>query len=231
MGTARRQYTDEFKREAVGLLVSSSRPLSQIAEELGIPAARLRAWRNRSGGGQAGSPRRPNTQAVIPPAGTDLAAENARLRRDNERLRMEREILKKRCASSRSHRNEIPHHRGAVRNLPGSRLMRCHERLSVGVLCLARQARKPAQGGQSRPARRDPAPPFGLSRVLWRTENPCGLARPGAHGEPWPGRAAHAPSRYPGTNAAPVPGMHHRQPPRLAHCPQPARPEIRRRAA
>ena len=49
-------------------------------------------------GGQAGSPRRPNTQAAIPHAGADLAAENARLRRENERLRMEREILKKNAA-------------------------------------------------------------------------------------------------------------------------------------
>jgi len=95
MGASRRRYTDEFKREAVRLLASSGRPLGQIAEELGIPAARLRAWRNSSGGSQAGSPRRPNTQAAIPPAGMDLAAENARLRRENERLRIEREILKK----------------------------------------------------------------------------------------------------------------------------------------
>ena len=95
MGTERRQYPDEFKREALELLVSSGRPLSQIAGELGIPPERLRAWRNRSGGSKAGSPRRPNTQAVIPPAGVDLATENARLRRENERLRMEREILKK----------------------------------------------------------------------------------------------------------------------------------------
>ena len=95
MGTARHQYTDEFKREAVGLLASSGRPLSQIAGELGIAPSRLRAWRNRSGGGQAGSARRPNTQAAIPPAGLDLATENARLRRENEHLRMEREILKK----------------------------------------------------------------------------------------------------------------------------------------
>jgi transposase len=94
MGISRRHYTDDFKREAVGLLASSGRPLSKIAGELGIPAARLRAWRNTTGGGQAGSPRRPNTQAAIPPA-ADLAAENARLRRENERLRMEREILKK----------------------------------------------------------------------------------------------------------------------------------------
>lgn len=95
MGTVRRRYTDEFKREALGLLAGSGWPLSQIAGELGIPAGRLRAWRNRIGGDQAGSPRRPNTQAAIPPAGTDLAVENARLRRENERLRMEREILKK----------------------------------------------------------------------------------------------------------------------------------------
>jgi hypothetical protein len=46
MGTARRQYPDEFKREALELLVSSGRPLSQIAGELGIPPERLRAWRN-----------------------------------------------------------------------------------------------------------------------------------------------------------------------------------------
>ena len=49
MGTARRQYTDEFKREAVGLLASSGRPLSQIAQELGIAASRLRVWQNKSG--------------------------------------------------------------------------------------------------------------------------------------------------------------------------------------
>jgi hypothetical protein len=30
MGIARRQFTDEFKREAVGLLASSGQPLSQI---------------------------------------------------------------------------------------------------------------------------------------------------------------------------------------------------------
>jgi transposase-like protein len=50
------------------------------------------------------------TQAALPPGGLDLVTENARLRRENERLRMEREILKKHCASSRNHRNEIPHH-------------------------------------------------------------------------------------------------------------------------
>ncbi len=87
MGISRRQYTDEFKREAVGLLATSGWPLSQIAGELGIPAARLRAWRNRSVGSQARLPRRPNTQAAIPPAGMDLAADNAVPRRLRRRYR------------------------------------------------------------------------------------------------------------------------------------------------
>jgi transposase len=59
MDTTRRLITDEFKREAVELLASSGRPLSQIAGELGIAASMLRAWRNKGDGGQAGSPRHP----------------------------------------------------------------------------------------------------------------------------------------------------------------------------
>jgi transposase-like protein len=65
MGTARRQHLDEFKQQALEFLASRCRPLSRIAGELGIPAARLRAWRNRSGGGsKAGSPRRRTTSAI-----------------------------------------------------------------------------------------------------------------------------------------------------------------------
>src|SRR3977135_3421959 len=92
MGTSRRQFTDEFKRESVGLLASSGRPLSQIARELGIAGSMLPPGRGGGGGGcRARGAARPPPP---PPAGADLAAENARLRRENERLRMEREILK-----------------------------------------------------------------------------------------------------------------------------------------
>ena len=68
MSQGRRHFTDEFKREAVALLVSGGRPLSGIASELGISASMLRNWRNGSGGRDAGSarhtiPRRPR----IPP--------------------------------------------------------------------------------------------------------------------------------------------------------------------
>ena len=94
MGQSRRQFTDEFKREAVALLASSGRPLTQIAGELGIAPSMLRNWRDRSGGPNAGPALRPNTPASAPHSAPDPAAEISRLRRDNDRLRMERDILK-----------------------------------------------------------------------------------------------------------------------------------------
>jgi transposase len=97
MGQGRRQFTDEFKREAVALLVSSGRPLSRIASELGISPSMLRNWRNGSGGREAGSARRP-IPASAAPSVPDPAAEISRLRRENDRLRMERDILKKAVA-------------------------------------------------------------------------------------------------------------------------------------
>jgi transposase len=93
MGQERRHFTDEFKREAVALLASSGRPLVQIASELGISPSMLRNWRHRSIGGHAGSAR-PPIAASAPPSVPDPAAEISRLRRENDRLRMERDILK-----------------------------------------------------------------------------------------------------------------------------------------
>jgi transposase len=97
MGQGRRQFTDEFKREAVALLASSGRPLLQIASELGISPSMLRNWRNGSGGRDVGPARHP-IPASAPHPVPDPAAEISRLRRENERLRTERDILKKAVA-------------------------------------------------------------------------------------------------------------------------------------
>ena len=97
MGQGRRHFTDEFKQEAIALLVSSGRPLSQIASELGISPSMLRNWRNGSGGRDAGSAWHP-IPASAPHSASDPAAELSRLRRENDRLRMERDILKKAVA-------------------------------------------------------------------------------------------------------------------------------------
>src|SRR6516225_5000230 len=92
MSQGRRHFTDEFKREAVALLVSSGRPLSRIASELGVSPSMLRNWRNGSGGREAGSARHP-IPASAPHSAPDPAAEISRLRRENDRLRTERDIL------------------------------------------------------------------------------------------------------------------------------------------
>jgi transposase len=42
----RRSFADEFKREAVSLLTSSGRPVTQVARELGIQPSMLRHWRD-----------------------------------------------------------------------------------------------------------------------------------------------------------------------------------------
>lgn len=47
MTTTRRIFTDEFKQEAVALLVSSGRSLAQIARELGLQPSVLRKWQRR----------------------------------------------------------------------------------------------------------------------------------------------------------------------------------------
>jgi transposase len=91
MTTTRRSCTDEFKREAVSLLASSGRPLTQLATELGIQPSMLRTWRGAVNGSA-----KPPPGPGMPPAAATASAEQAeirRLRRELERAQMERDIL------------------------------------------------------------------------------------------------------------------------------------------
>jgi len=153
----RRQFTDEFKQEAVALLAISGRPLTQIAAELGITPSMLRNWRNRGGGRNAWPALRPNTLAPATHSVLDPAAEISRLRRENDRLRMERDILKKLWPSSRNPRNEVPPHPGSSRRLAGARHVRGAERVAVRLLRVAITAGEPAQDCQSWASGRYPA--------------------------------------------------------------------------
>jgi transposase len=90
--------TPEFKREAVALLESSGRPQMQIAAELGIQPSMLRQWRSALMGGSP-PPRTAALPGAVPASPvaspSDQAAEIARLRRELDRTRMERDVLKK----------------------------------------------------------------------------------------------------------------------------------------
>src|ERR1051325_3904808 len=94
MSTTRRVFPETFKREAVDRVASSGLPVGRVAAELGLNETVLRRWVARLGGEATRPARRPITQAP-PPSPSDLVSEVARLRRENERLRMERDILKK----------------------------------------------------------------------------------------------------------------------------------------
>ena len=91
MGKNRRQYTKEFKIEAVRLIVEEGRPISEVARELGTAQSLLHRWEKKSEEGKIDP--FPG-QGRLSPEDEELR----RLRRENKRLRMEHEILKKAVA-------------------------------------------------------------------------------------------------------------------------------------
>jgi len=84
MSKANKRYSDQFKREAVELVGVSGRPVGQIAEVIGVSDQTLGNWVHADTGGQG--------KGSLSP---DEKEELKLLRKENKRLRMEREILKK----------------------------------------------------------------------------------------------------------------------------------------
>jgi len=86
MGRRRKRYTPEFKAEAVRLVQTTDRPLTEIAAHLGTTSKSLHEW----------------VKDVRPKQAERLTGDERRelqaLRRENTQLRMEREILKKAAA-------------------------------------------------------------------------------------------------------------------------------------
>ena len=92
MTKTRRAFTDEFKREAVSLLASSGRSLTQVASELGIQPSLLRSWRGAlSGAVKTAGPGASAAAAAPSPEQTEIR----RLQKELERAQTERDILKK----------------------------------------------------------------------------------------------------------------------------------------
>jgi len=87
----RRGFTPEFKREAVKLGRQPGAVISKIAGELGLNANVLRRWIQQFEQGRWES--NPGT-----PLKTEQQAEIERRRKENAKLRTERDILKKAAA-------------------------------------------------------------------------------------------------------------------------------------
>jgi transposase len=79
-------YSPEFRAEAIRRVRNSSDSIAAIARDLGITEWSLRRWLKLS---------RPQPET---PLTTDERTALVQLRKDNARLRMEREILKKATA-------------------------------------------------------------------------------------------------------------------------------------
>ena len=84
----RQRFTTEFKRDAVRLWKSSGRPAAAVARELGLRRNHLYKWQNEL---------ETHGEAAFPGKGgrAHSTDELTRLRRENVRLREERDILKK----------------------------------------------------------------------------------------------------------------------------------------
>lgn len=91
----RRIFTPEFKRQAVALYETSGRKPAAVAAELDVHETVLRHWIRQLGAGAAPAAARSKATPSAGPSFADQAAEIAQLRRENERLRMERDVLKK----------------------------------------------------------------------------------------------------------------------------------------
>lgn len=86
MGSARRKYTQEYKAEAEGLVVSSGRPVAEIARELDINDGTVNDWVNMA---------RKNGSIKEKPLEVNERARLNDLEEENRRLTMERDLLKK----------------------------------------------------------------------------------------------------------------------------------------
>ena len=84
----RRSFTDEFKRDAVSLVLDEERRIVDVASSLGIGDGTLGNWVR-----QARTDRGEREGLT-----TSEKAELAQLRRDIARLRMERDLLKRATA-------------------------------------------------------------------------------------------------------------------------------------
>ncbi len=81
----KKKFTEEFKKEAVNLVVKQGYSNTEAAQSLGVSESAIRQWKKQFGPG-------------VNKIELEQQAEIKRLNKEVKRLRMEREILKKAAA-------------------------------------------------------------------------------------------------------------------------------------
>jgi transposase len=124
---ARRKFTREFKVSAVKLVNEQGYEPADAARSLGVDPNCVRGWVEKFG-----------ADAEVTPTGEgSLKAELRRLRKENARLLMEREILKKRRHSLPGSRREVRLRQGAQASVAGRRDLPASGGQSQRIFCLA----------------------------------------------------------------------------------------------
>jgi transposase len=95
MGEKRRQFTREFKLEAVRMIASGERKLEELARDLGVRSANIRDWQ-RQAEGRVGLTN--EEEGSGPRVLTSKDEELRELRRQLEEVTQERDFLKKAAA-------------------------------------------------------------------------------------------------------------------------------------
>ena len=84
------KYTEEFKKSSVQLAIESDKPISDTAKNLGISPSTLNVWVKKY------SPNAQNSKYLV--ADNTQAEELKRLKKELDRVKQERDILKKAAA-------------------------------------------------------------------------------------------------------------------------------------
>ena len=84
----KRQYTDDFKQDAVKLVTEQGYSAAEAARNLGVDSSNLRRWiiNDRAEN---------ELSSTLPAQMSDKQARLRELEKENKKLRMERDILKK----------------------------------------------------------------------------------------------------------------------------------------
>lgn len=110
-----RTRSDEFRRDAVRIALTSGLTRKQVASDLGVGMSTLNKWITMH-----------RDTDVVSKEDLSLAQENNRLRRENRILKEEREILKKPRSSSRAKNHEVQVCRRTQGELCNGSTVSCH---------------------------------------------------------------------------------------------------------
>jgi transposase len=130
-----KSYTKEFKQETVRLVETSGKPKAEIAHDLGISESALYRWLKKYG--------QQPTVAEQSQSVEELKGELKRVKRENEILRQERDVLKRLSASAAQAPGELSDDRSQSGPVCSRGDVPSVGRSGQWLLCLAQSASEP----------------------------------------------------------------------------------------